>query len=133
MKLWVFFVIIVVSALNIRFIKCVLTPNKTFNSVTSLVECYNVGGSSILQHKSLTKQKQLKPRTNGRHKLANNSQGVVASVCTYLISFTGLKLCATTPNNIQQGVQTAATCNIQQCCARLHVALYHKTQTGERL
>ena len=84
MKLWVFFVIIVVSALNIRFIKCVLTPNKTFNSVTSLVECYNVGGSSILQHKSLTKQKQLKPRTNGRNKLANNSQGVVASVCTYL-------------------------------------------------
>ena len=28
---------------------------------------------------------------------------------------TGFKLCATTPNNTQQGVQTNATCNIQQC------------------
>ena len=27
---------------------------------------------------------------------------------------TGFKLCATTPNNMQQGVQTNATCNIQQ-------------------
>ena len=34
---------------------------------------------------------------------------------------------------MQQGVQTDATYNIQQCWARLHVALYHKTQTGERL
>ena len=25
-------------------------------------------------------------------------------------------------NNIQQGVQTDATCNIQQCCVRLHAA-----------
>ena len=30
-------------------------------------------------------------------------------------SLTGFKLCATTPNNTQQGVQTDATCNIQQC------------------
>ena len=25
-------------------------------------------------------------------------------------------------NNMQQGVQTDATCNIQQCCVRLHEA-----------
>ena len=31
---------------------------------------------------------------------------------------------ATTSNNMQQGVQTDATCNIQQCCVRLHAALY---------
>ena len=29
---------------------------------------------------------------------------------------------ATTSNNMQQGVQTDATCNIQQCCVRLHGA-----------
>ena len=28
---------------------------------------------------------------------------------------TGFKLCATTPNNMQQGVQTAGTCNIKKC------------------
>ena len=28
---------------------------------------------------------------------------------------TGFKLCATTPNNTQQAVQTDATCHIQQC------------------
>ena len=27
-------------------------------------------------------------------------------------------------NNMQQGVETDATCNIQQCCVRLHAALY---------
>ena len=31
-------------------------------------------------------------------------------------------LYATTSNNMQQGVQTDATCNIQQCCVRLHGA-----------
>ena len=30
-------------------------------------------------------------------------------------SLNGFKLCAKTPNNMQQGVQTDATCNIQQC------------------
>ena len=30
-------------------------------------------------------------------------------------SLTGFKLSATTPNNMQQGVQTDATCNRQQC------------------
>ena len=29
---------------------------------------------------------------------------------------------ATTSNNMQQGEQTDATCNIQQCCVRLHAA-----------
>ena len=33
----------------------------------------------------------------------------------WLKSLTGFKLCATTFNNMQQGVQTDATCNIQQC------------------
>ena len=28
---------------------------------------------------------------------------------------TGFKLCATTPNNMQQGVQTTGTCNIKKC------------------
>ena len=61
--------------------------------------------------------------------------GVVASVCSPLPTRTqqlptllaqqcwellrpfarSLKLCATTRNNMQQGVQTDATCNIQQC------------------
>ena len=31
---------------------------------------------------------------------------------------------ATTSNNMQQGVQTNATCSIQQCCVRLHAVLY---------
>ena len=31
------------------------------------------------------------------------------------ISLIGLKLWATTPNNMQQGVQMDATCNIEQC------------------
>ena len=30
-------------------------------------------------------------------------------------SLTNLKLCTTTPNNMQQGVQRDETCNIQQC------------------
>ena len=38
-------------------------------------------------------------------------------------SLTSFKLCATSPNNMQQGVQTDATCNIQQCRVRLHGAL----------
>ena len=33
----------------------------------------------------------------------------------WLKSLTGFKLCATTHNNVQQGVQMDATCNIQQC------------------
>ena len=39
--------------------------------------------------------------------------GVVASVCTRRL--TGFKLCTTTRNSMQQGVQTDATCNIQHC------------------
>ena len=33
----------------------------------------------------------------------------------WLKGLTGFKLCATARNNMQQGVQTDATCNIQQC------------------
>ena len=33
----------------------------------------------------------------------------------WLKSLTGFKLCATTSNNMQQGVQTDETCNILQC------------------
>ena len=33
----------------------------------------------------------------------------------WLKSLTGFKLCATTSNNMQQGVLTDATCNIEQC------------------
>ena len=60
----------------------------------------------------------LKPRANGHNIVSQylaTLLGVVASVCTYLKSLTGFKLCSTTPNNMQQGVQTDATCNIQQC------------------
>ena len=35
--------------------------------------------------------------------------------CWWLKSLTCFKLCATTFNNMQRGVQTDATCNIQQC------------------
>ena len=48
--------------------------------------------------------------------LANNSN-IVGSCCIRLYvakSLTGFKRCATTSNNMQQGVQTDATCNIQQ-------------------
>ena len=40
-----------------------------------------------------------------------------------LKSLTSSKLRATTGNKMQQGVQTDATCNTQQCCVRLHWAL----------
>ena len=33
----------------------------------------------------------------------------------WLKTLTGFKLCAKTSNNMKQGVQTDATCNIQQC------------------
>ena len=33
----------------------------------------------------------------------------------WLKSLTSFKLCATTSSNLQQGVQTGATCNIPQC------------------
>ena len=42
----------------------------------------------------------------------------------WLKNLTGFKLYATTSNNMQQGVQTDATCNIQQFYVRLHGALY---------
>ena len=45
----------------------------------------------------------------------------------WLKSLTGFKLCAT--NNTQRGVQTDTTCNIQQCCVRLHRALKKKIST----
>ena len=35
----------------------------------------------------------------------------------------------TTGSNMQQGVQTGAICNIQQCCIRLRVAL-HSVETA---
>ena len=48
--------------------------------------------------------------------LANNSN-IVGNCCVRLFvakSVTGFKRWATTSNNMQQGVQTDATCNIQQ-------------------
>ena len=38
-------------------------------------------------------------------------------------TFDRLKTLATTPNKMQRGVQTDATCYIQQCYVRLHGAL----------
>ena len=48
------------------------------------------------------------------------TQRNIAGSCYVLLheakSLTGFKLCATTSNNMQQGVQTDATCSILQCC-----------------
>ena len=49
-----------------------------------------------------------------------NKRNVASS---WLKSLPGFKLCVTTPNNMQQVVQTDATCNIQQCRDRLRGAL----------
>ena len=51
-------------------------------------------------------------------KLRVNGRNIVGSCCVpfhVAKSLTGFKLSATTPNNMQQGVQTDATCNRQQC------------------
>ena len=40
-------------------------------------------------------------------------------------SLTSFKLCATSPNNMQQGVQTEATYNIQQCLGPFARGLIH--------
>ena len=48
-----------------------------------------------------------------RHVSAITEQKNVRSC--WLKSLIGFKLCATTSDNMQQGVQTDATCNIQQC------------------
>ena len=58
-----------------------------------------------------------KGRNNPQYCCANN-----------IACFSGVKTNATTPskttrNSMQQAVQTDATCNIQQCCVRLHRAL----------
>ena len=58
-----------------------------------------------------------KGRNNPKYCCANN-----------VACFSGVKTNATTPNkttrnSMQQAVQTDATCNIQQCCVRLHRAL----------
>ena len=75
-----------------------------------------------------------------RHASAITEQRNVGSC--WLKSLASFKLCATTSNNIQQGVQTEATCNIQKCCVRLHGALkvgidlfkkYHNTFCCKRL
>ena len=47
-------------------------------------------------------------------------------------SVTGFKLCTTTSNNMPRGVQTDATCNIQQCCIRLHAALVKRVKVYDR-
>ena len=47
---------------------------------------------------------------------------VVASVLA--VVYKRMQQLATVRNNMQQGVQTDATSNIQQCCIRLRGALY---------
>ena len=59
---------------------------------------------------------KLKPLAN-RHNIVGKQLpkllGVVASVRSHVAkSLTGFKLCPTTPNKKQQGVQTDATCDI---------------------
>ena len=78
------------------------------HAVTSLVD----EGFSNCPPNLVFRVLSLKPRANGRN--------IVGSCCVRLRvakSLTGFKLRATTPttlNNMQQGVQTDATCNIQQ-------------------
>ena len=50
---------------------------------------------------------------NSQHCWANNVGS--CSVRLFVARLTGFKLNATTRNNMQPGVQTDATCNIQQC------------------
>ena len=59
----------------------------------------------------------LKPRVNGRNIVGSCSVRFHAAK-----SLTGFKLSGTTPNNMQQGVQTDATCNRQQCWELLAIA-----------
>ena len=73
------------------------------------------------KHQRLTAHIFVTLRANGRNKSQNcwaTMMGVVTSVCTWLnfwpVSNFAQQL-PTTLNNIQQGVQTASTCNIQQC------------------
>ena len=44
-------------------------------------------------------------------------------------SLTGFSLSAATPKNTQQHTTECATCNILQCCVRLHGALLHECPT----
>ena len=69
---------------------------------------------------------------NSQHCWANNvaSCGVLFHVAKSLTA--GFKLCATTHNNMQQGVQTDATCNIQQCCVHLHTELKNEEGNWRR-
>ena len=73
------------------------------------------------KHQRLTEHIFVTLRANGRNKSQNcwaTMMGVVTSVCTWLnywpVSNFAQQL-PTTLNNIQQGVQTDSTCNIQQC------------------
>ena len=73
------------------------------------------------KHQRLTAHIFVTLRANGRNKSQNcwaTMMGVVTSVCTWLnywpVSNFAQQL-PTTLNNIQQGVQTDSTCNIQQC------------------
>ena len=67
--------------------------------------------------KFLLSLESLSPLQTDATLLANKKLlGVVASVRLHVAkSLTGFKLCPTTPNNKQQGVQTDATCDIYQC------------------
>ena len=73
------------------------------------------------KHQRLTEHIFVTLRANERNKSQNcwaTMMGVVTSVCTWLnywpVSNFAQQL-PTTLNNIQQGVQTDSTCNIQQC------------------
>ena len=46
---------------------------------------------------------------------ARGPNNVGGAVRCWFKGLTGFKLCAATPKNMQQGVQTAMTCNIQNC------------------
>jgi len=62
----------------------------------------------------------LKPHANGCSIVGSRCVGL--HVAKSLTSLNFAQQLPTTRSNMQQGVQSDATCNIQQCCVRLHGA-----------
>ena len=92
------------------------TPNK-FGTCSASCEGYNPYVFVIMRNE------RGGPNRVGRAVQTDPTLFLYASAITeqknvgscWLKSLTRFKLCATTRNNMQQGVQTEATCNIQQC------------------
>ena len=97
---------------------------KTYATTANDVAPSRVFVKEIMCNACASPQQCCKSCANGSNiaALRLGDQGTKDVGSCWLKRLTGFKLCATTPNNIQQGVQTDATCNIQQCCDRLRGA-----------